>query len=124
VKQVAAFFSRAKGHSPSLIFIDEMDAFLPQIAASLGQHDVQVVDQFLMGISSLQAENRAFLVGATNHPEGIDARVLRDGRYSEKLRIGLPGPDGRERPGDCSSRSRTKRGGPSPASRRVSLLSI
>ena len=95
VKQVAALFSRAKGHSPSLIFIDEIDALLPQPSASLGQHDVQVVDQFLMEISSLQAENRIFLVGATNHPENIDPRVLRGGRFSEKIKIGLPGRDAR-----------------------------
>jgi transitional endoplasmic reticulum ATPase len=97
VKQVAALFSRARGHSPSLIFIDEIDALLPQPGGSLGQHDVQVVDQFLIEISSLQAENRVFLVGATNHPEGIDPRVLRGGRFSEKIKIGLPGRDGRER---------------------------
>jgi len=97
VKQVAALFSRAKAHSPSLIFVDEIDALLPQPSASLGQHDVQVVDQFLMEISGLQAENRVFLVGATNRPESIDARVLRGGRFSEKIKIGLPGPDGREK---------------------------
>ncbi len=97
VKQVAALFSRAKGHSPSMIFIDEIDALLPQANASLGQHDVQVVDQFLMEISSLQAENRVFLVGATNRPEAIDPRVLRGGRFSEKIKVGLPGRYGRER---------------------------
>ena|GEM_PF-1174979 len=97
VKQVAGLFSRAKGHSPSLIFIDEMDALLPQAGASLGQHDVQVVDQFLMEISSLQAENNVFLVGATNRPESIDSRVLRGGRFSEKIKVGLPGQDAREK---------------------------
>jgi transitional endoplasmic reticulum ATPase len=61
VKQVAALFPRAKGHSPSLIFIDEIDALLPQASALPGQHDVQVIDQFLMEINSLQAENRVFL---------------------------------------------------------------
>ena len=97
VKQVARLFSRAKGHSPSLIFIDEMDALLPQASASLGQHDVQVVDQFLMEISSLQAENNVFLVGATNQPESIDPRVLRGGRFSEKIKVGLPGQSAREK---------------------------
>ncbi|MGH9375108.1 MAG: AAA family ATPase, partial [Terriglobia bacterium] len=91
VKQVAALFSRAKGHSPSLIFVDEIDALLPQASDSLGQHDLQVVDQFLMEISSLQAENRVFLVGATNRPGSIDPRVLRGGRFSEKIKIGIPG---------------------------------
>lgn len=97
VKQIAGLFSRAKGHSPSLIFIDEMDALLPQASISLGQHDVQVVDQFLIEISALQAENNIFLVGATNRPESVDTRVLRGGRFSEKIKIGLPGRDGREK---------------------------
>jgi transitional endoplasmic reticulum ATPase len=97
VKQIAGLFSRAKGHSPSLIFIDELDALLPQANTSLGQHDVQVVDQFLIEISSLQAENNVFLMGATNRPEGIDPRVLRGGRFSEKIKVGLPGRNGREK---------------------------
>jgi transitional endoplasmic reticulum ATPase len=97
VKQVATLFSRAKGHSPSLIFIDEMDALLPQASMSLGQHDIQVVDQFLIEISGLQAENNVFLVGATNRPEAIDPRVLRGGRFSEKIKIGLPGREGRKK---------------------------
>ena len=97
VKQIAGLFSRAKGHSPSLIFIDEMEALLPQVSASLSQHDVQVVDQFLVEISGLQSENNVFLVGATNRPESIDSRILRGGRFSEKIRIGLPGREGREK---------------------------
>ena len=97
VKQVAALFSRARGHSPSLIFIDEMDALLPQASMSLGQHDIQVVDQFLIEIGGLQAENNVFLIGATNRPEAIDPRVLRGGRFSEKIKIGLPGREGRKK---------------------------
>ena len=97
VKQVAALFFRAKGHSPSLIFIDEMDALLPQASMSLGQHDIQVVDQFLIEISGLQAENNVFLVGATNRPEAIDRRVLRGGRFSEKIKIDRPGREGRKK---------------------------
>ncbi len=97
VKQVAALFSRAKDHSPSLIFIDEMEGLLPQPSGAFGQHDVQVVDQFLIEISSLAPESNVFLVGATNHPENIDSRALRGGRFSEKIVIGLPGQDGREK---------------------------
>jgi transitional endoplasmic reticulum ATPase len=37
------------------------------------------------------------LVGTTNHPDHIDPRVLRGGRFSEKIEIGLPGPKSRER---------------------------
>jgi len=38
----------------------------------------------------LRPDNRVFLVGTTNHPEDIDARLLRGGRFSGKLTIPLP----------------------------------
>ena len=95
VKRVAAVFSRAKEHSPSLIFIDEIDGLLPANNRFLAQHDIQLVEQFLTEISSLQRDNNVFLVGTTNHPENIDPRVLRGGRFSEKLVIPLPNADER-----------------------------
>jgi transitional endoplasmic reticulum ATPase len=90
VKRVAALFGRAKEHSPAIVFIDEMDGLLPATNRYLAQHDIQLVEQFLTEISGLQPENNVFLVGTTNHPEGIDPRVLRGGRFSEKLLIPLP----------------------------------
>jgi transitional endoplasmic reticulum ATPase len=90
VKRVTGVFARAREHSPSLIFLDEMDGLLPASKQYASQHDIQVVEQFLTEISSLQPENNVFLVGTTNHPESIDARVLRGGRFSEKITIALP----------------------------------
>jgi transitional endoplasmic reticulum ATPase len=90
VKRVAAMFSRAKEHSPSLVFIDEMDGLLPANNRYLAQHNVQLVEQYLTEISSLHPDNRVFLVGTTNHLEDIDSRVVRGGRLSEKLAIPLP----------------------------------
>ena len=95
VKRVAAAFARAKEHSPAIVFLDEMDGLLPANNRYLAQHDVQLVEQFLTEISSLQPENNVFLVGTTNHPENIDPRVLRGGRFSEKLLIPLPDTDQR-----------------------------
>jgi transitional endoplasmic reticulum ATPase len=90
-KRVSAIFSRAKEHSPAIIFLDEMDALLPANNRYLVQHDIQVVEQFLTEISGLVPDNNVFLVGTTNHPENIDPRVLRGGRFSEKIRIESPG---------------------------------
>ena len=92
VKRVAAVFARAKEHSPAIIFLDEMDGLLPANNRYLAQHDVQLVEQFLTEISGLQPENNVFLVGTTNHPENIDPRVLRGGRFSEKILIPPPDP--------------------------------
>jgi transitional endoplasmic reticulum ATPase len=91
VKRVSVVFARAKEHSPALVFLDEMDGLLPANNRYLAQHDVQLVEQFLTEISGLEPENNVFLVGTTNHPENIDPRVLRGGRFSEKIRIEPPG---------------------------------
>lgn len=95
VKRVSGVFARAKEHSPAIVFLDEMDGLLPANNRYLAQHDIQLVEQFLTEISSLQPENNVFLVGTTNHPENIDPRVLRGGRFSEKIRIELPGSEQR-----------------------------
>ncbi len=97
VKRVAQVFSRAKQERPSVIFIDEMEGLLPRTARYVSQHDVQVVEQFLIEIGNLEPEHGVFLVGATNHLDDIDPRALRGGRFSEKIRIGAPGVIGRER---------------------------
>ena len=97
VKRVTQIFARATENSPSLVFIDEMDGLLPRATARVGQHDIQVTEQFMIEISNLQPEQNVFLVGTTNHPDHIDPRVLRGGRFSEKIEIGLPSPKSRER---------------------------
>jgi transitional endoplasmic reticulum ATPase len=97
VKRVAQIFSRAKQESPSVVFLDEMEGLLPRTTRQLSLHDVQVVEQFLIEISNLEPEHDVFLVGATNHADDIDPRALRGGRFSEKIRIDLPGTAGRER---------------------------
>jgi transitional endoplasmic reticulum ATPase len=97
VKRVAHIFSRAKQESPSVILIDEMDGLLPRAARHMSHHDVQVMEQFLIEISTLLPEHNVFLVGTTNDPDGVDPRALRGGRFSEKIRINVPGVAGRER---------------------------
>jgi len=97
VKRIQQVFARAKENSPSLIFLDEMDGLFPNRRHSPNQHDVQLVEQFLIEVSALGPDNSVFLVGATNHAENIDPSVLGGHRFSEKLRIGLPGPEGCQR---------------------------
>jgi transitional endoplasmic reticulum ATPase len=90
VKRLAGVFSRARENSPAIIFLDEMDGLLPANNRYLSQHDIQVVEQFLTEISSLEADNNVFLVGTANHADSIDPRVLRGGRFSEKIQIDPP----------------------------------
>jgi len=70
-----------------------LDGLLPANSRALTQHDIQLVEQFLTEISALRPENNVLLVGTTNYPDNIDARVLRGGRFSEKIQIPLPDAD-------------------------------
>ena len=94
VKVLREVFARATENAPSILFFDEMDGLFPRNPGYLSQHDIQLVEQALILISELEAALNVFLVGTTNHIEAIDPRILRGGRFSEKIEIGVPGKDG------------------------------
>lgn len=97
VKRLTEIFQRAKDNAPSIIFFDEMDGLFPRMAGHTNQHDVQLVEQALIEISALRAEHQIFLIGTTNHMDRIDARILRGGRFSEKVEIPVPDQAGYEK---------------------------
>jgi transitional endoplasmic reticulum ATPase len=91
-EKLEQIFARAKENSPSILFIDEMDGILPgpNNGRYISQHQQQIVEQALMLMSQLDPGNQVFLVGTTNHIDKIDQRVLRGGRFSEKIELGVP----------------------------------
>jgi transitional endoplasmic reticulum ATPase len=94
--KLAQVFARAREQSPSILFIDEIDGLLPRgdNGYYMGQHQIQLVEQALMLMSQLDPGNQVFLVGTTNHIEHIDPRVLRGGRFTEKIEVGIPDDQG------------------------------
>ncbi len=97
VKRLSELFARAREHAPSILFFDEMDALFPVVTGYGSQHDVQLVEQALIEISDLRPEHQVFLIGTTNDLSRVDPRILRGGRFSEKVEIGLPDDDGYRR---------------------------
>ena len=97
VKKLKDLFTRAKENSPSIIFIDEMDGLLPRNNGFQSQHDIQLVEQARSLISELEPQHNVFLIGTTNHLGSIDAAILRGGRFSEKIEIGMPHESGYQR---------------------------
>jgi transitional endoplasmic reticulum ATPase len=95
-ERLVQVFARAREHSPSILFIDELDGLLPRADNGhfMGQHQIQFVEQALMLMSQLNPGNQVFLVGTTNHIDNIDPRVLRGGRFTEKIEIGFPDDQG------------------------------
>jgi len=97
VKRMTEVFGRARENAPSILFFDEMDALFPAAAGYASQHDVQLVEQALIEISELRPEHQVFLIGTTNDHSRVDPRILRGGRFSEKIEIGLPDDEGYRR---------------------------
>ena len=94
VRRLTEVFARAREHAPSILFFDEMDALFPAVTGYGSQHDIQLVEQALIEISELRSEHQVFLIGTTNDLSRIDPRILRGGRFSEKIEIGLPDEEG------------------------------
>ncbi len=90
VKRLAEAFARAKEHAPAILFFDEMDGLFPNPLGHLSHHDVQLVEQALVEISALRPEHNVFLIGTTNAIDRVDPRIIRGGRFSEKLEIVPP----------------------------------
>jgi transitional endoplasmic reticulum ATPase len=85
---IRRLFERARENRPSIVFIDEIDA----IAGRRGQvevHDGQV-NQLLSEIDGLAGQRGVFVVGATNRPDQLDPALLRGGRLSRTIVLGLP----------------------------------
>lgn len=94
VRRLAEMFARAREHAPSILFFDEMDAMFPNSLGRLSHHDVQLVEQALAEISALRPEHNVFLMGTTNALNGIEPRLLRGGRFSECVELGVPDAEG------------------------------
>ncbi len=85
---IRRLFERARENRPSIIFIDEIDA----IAAKRGEfqvHDTQV-NQLLAEIDGISGQRGVFVIGATNRPDQLDPALLRGGRLSRTIVLGLP----------------------------------
>jgi len=90
---IRRLFERARENRPSIIFIDEIDA----IAAKRGEiqvHDTQV-NQILAEIDGVAGQRGVFVIGATNRPDQLDPALLRGGRLSRTILLGLPDEAGR-----------------------------
>ncbi|WP_205698582.1 AAA family ATPase [Conexibacter sp. SYSU D00693] len=90
---IRRLFERARANRPSVVFIDEIDA----IAGRRGEfqvHDTQV-NQLLSEIDGIAGQRGVFVIGATNRPDQLDPALLRGGRLSRTIVLGLPDELGR-----------------------------
>ncbi len=97
--RVRDLFEQAKQHSPSIIFIDEIDAVGRQRGAGLGGgHDEreQTLNQILVEMDGFDTDDNVILIAATNRPDVLDKALLRPGRFDRQIVVDLPDVNGRE----------------------------
>jgi transitional endoplasmic reticulum ATPase len=88
-------FQKAQETSPSIIFIDEMDAIAPKREEVTGEVERRVVAQLLSLMDGMGARGNVIVIGATNRPNAIDPALRRPGRFDREIEIGVPDKAGR-----------------------------
>jgi transitional endoplasmic reticulum ATPase len=88
-------FKEAKDNSPSIIFIDEIDAIAPKREEAYGDVEKRVVAQLLALMDGLNDRGNVMVLGATNRPDSIDPALRRPGRFDREFEISVPNEDGR-----------------------------
>ena len=88
-------FKEAKDNSPSIIFIDEIDAIAPKREEAYGDVEKRVVAQLLALMDGLTERGNVIVLGASNRPDSIDPALRRPGRFDREMEISVPNADGR-----------------------------
>ncbi len=88
-------FKEARENSPSVIFIDEIDAIAPKREEAYGDVEKRVVAQLLALMDGLNDRGNVIVLGATNRPDSVDPALRRPGRFDREIEISVPNADGR-----------------------------
>ncbi|AFU58810.1 AAA family ATPase, CDC48 subfamily [Candidatus Nitrososphaera gargensis Ga9.2] len=88
-------FKEARESSPSIIFIDEIDAIAPKREEAFGDVEKRVVAQLLALMDGMSERGQVIVLGATNRPESLDPALRRPGRFDREIEIGVPNAEGR-----------------------------
>jgi proteasome regulatory subunit len=95
---VREIFDLAKKKSPTILFIDEIDAIGASRteATTSGDREVQrTLMQLLAGMDGFERRGDVKIIGATNRIDILDRALLRPGRFDRIIEIPLPDTDGR-----------------------------
>ncbi len=98
--RVRDLFNTAKKQSPSIIFIDEIDAIGRMRGhGSHGGHDEreQTLNQILVEMDGFTRNDNVVVLAATNRGDLLDPALTRPGRFDRRVQIGLPDIEERKR---------------------------
>ncbi len=89
-------FDEATRRSPSIIFLDEIDAIAPRRDRAVGDVEKRVVAQLLALMDGLSQRQHVIVLAATNLPNVLDPALRRPGRFDREISIPIPDQHGRE----------------------------
>ncbi|MEA2069996.1 MAG: proteasome-activating nucleotidase [Asgard group archaeon] len=96
---VREIFQFAEERSPTILFVDELDAIASKrldIATS-GDREVQrTLMQLLSNLDGFDTRGNVRVIAATNRPDILDPALLRPGRFDRVIEIGMPDKDERK----------------------------
>lgn len=96
--RVRDLFDQAKRSSPSIVFIDEIDAVGRHRGAGLGGgHDEreQTLNQLLVEMDGFSSNEGVIVLAATNRQDILDPALLRPGRFDRQVNVNYPDINGR-----------------------------
>ncbi|CAJ0825861.1 6409_t:CDS:10 [Entrophospora sp. SA101] len=93
--KLKSIFEKALENSPSIIFIDEIDALCPKRDQVNNESSKRVVAMMLTlmdGISNKgdDKNGKVIVIGSTNRPNSLDEALRRPGRFDKEIEIGIP----------------------------------
>ncbi len=95
---VRGVFELAKEKSPSILFIDEIDAVAAKRlkSSTSGDREVQrTLMQLLAELDGFEDRGNVGIIAATNRPDILDPALLRPGRFDRFIEVPIPNEDAR-----------------------------
>lgn len=89
-EKIGKLFKEAREKAPTILYLDELDAMVPNREKVNNQSQSGEVNEFLSQLDNI-GDSGVFVIGSTNKPDSIDKAILRAGRLEKWFYI--PPPD-------------------------------